>query len=110
MSSGWFFTLRGVWSWSLSCVDLLLHLLPFLGVKVVLWSNAPPWCVIVVALLGIGCLDLAVSFVCVPDLVLTCSCSCPPTLPQSQSCTLICRIPEVVIVVVSMDNIDMLLL
>jgi len=51
---------------SCSCpfVDLLLPLLPFIGVQLVLWSNAPPWCVIFVTLSDFHSnhLGLAISF------------------------------------------------
>ena len=70
---------------SCSCpfVDLLLPLLPFIGVELVLWSNARPWCVIFVTSSNLHSTHhgLDITF-----LVLSCSCPCSPT---SSTCTLL---------------------
>jgi hypothetical protein len=77
---------------SCSCpfVDLLLPLLPFLGVELVLWSNARPWCVIFFTLSDLHSTQLVLD---ITFLVLSCSCPCSPTSPRS-TCTLLQRHPR----------------
>ncbi len=77
---------------SCSCpfVDLLMPLLPFLGVELVLWSNARPWCVIFVTSSDLHSTHLGLD---ITFLVLSCSCPRSPTSPRS-TCTLLQRHPR----------------